>query len=42
MFFLSEAVHSQESHDHALADVEISYTYMDGGAVLGLLLAEAV
>ena len=33
LFFLSEGVHSQEAHDHALADVEISYTYTDGGAV---------
>jgi hypothetical protein len=30
---LSQAVHSQGAHEHALADVEISYTYLDGGAV---------
>lgn len=33
LFFLSGGVHSQEAQDHALADVEISYTYSDGGAV---------
>jgi len=33
LFFLSGGVHSQEDQDHALADVDISYTYSDGGAV---------
>ena len=31
--FLSQEVYSQETNYHALADVEISYTYTDGGAV---------
>ena len=31
--FVSQLVFSQEDLHHALTDVEISYTYMDGGAV---------
>lgn len=30
---LSQGIYSQEALHHALADVEISYTYTDGGAV---------
>jgi phenolic acid decarboxylase len=33
LFILSGGVHSQEVQAHALADVELSYTYSDGGAV---------
>jgi len=33
MLFLFGGLHSQEAPDHALADVEISYTYSDVGAV---------
>ena len=31
--FVSQGVYSQENQDHALSDIEISYTYTDGGAV---------
>ena len=33
LLFLSGGVPSQEAQDHALSEIEISYTYSDGGAV---------